>query len=96
MALLDLIKEKVKRTTVELLDEIKKEAAHKIRMEIAGIKRQMFREFTSLTILLASIIFLSIAAVYLFIEYFMLSKTLAFLIVGIILLLIGIIIRITK
>jgi len=96
MALLDFIRKKVKKGTAEILEEIRKEVSHKINLEIAYMQRRIVRELISITVLLASIIFLVISAAYFLIEYFMLSKTLAFLIVGIILLLVGIILRIIK
>jgi hypothetical protein len=96
MGILDLIGRRIRQNTLELLDDVKCEVNRKIILEINRIQRKIMVELSSLVILMLAIIFLAIAAIYFLIEYLSFSKTISFLTVGIVILLIGLITRITK
>lgn len=96
MGFLDYLRNQIRNGASELVKDVRQEISHKINLEISKIQQRIMRELSSLAILLIGIIFLSIAVVYFFIEYLLLTKTISFLIVGVILLFIGIIIRLIK
>jgi len=72
-------------------NDFKKEVSYRI----ASYKRKMVKDFIALFILLIALVFLAFASVFLLTEYLSLTKTLAFVIIGIILVLVGLIIKIT-
>ncbi len=94
--ILEIIRKKIKKNVLEILDEIKREMVHKMNVEMAIIKRRIVKEMISLTVLWTAVIFILISAVYFLTEYLVLTKTIAFLIIGVFLLIIGIIIRAIK
>ncbi len=96
MGILDSITKQLKDNATSLARSVRHELFHKINMEITRIQKRMMKQLTSLVIVLTAIVFLAVAAVNFFIEYLLLTKTLSFLIIGILLLLIGIIIKLTK
>jgi hypothetical protein len=72
-------------------NEFKKEISYKIK----AYKRKMVKDLIALFILLIALAFIAIALVFLLTEYLDLTKTLAFGIIGIILVLVGLIIKVT-
>ncbi len=96
MGILDFLEKQVKKGAYNLVRDVGNEITHKINVEASRIQRRMVKELSSLVILLTAVVFLAIAAIYFFIEYLSLNKTVSFLIVGIVLLFVGIIIRIIK
>ena len=66
---------------------------YKIKENILELQRRFILNVFSSLVILASLIFLSIAGVFLLVEYLALTKTLAFGIGGLILLLLGVIIK---
>jgi len=64
--------------------------------KINQCKRQMAREMFAAFIMLLAIALLSASSVFFLIEYIHLTKTLAFLIIGVIVLLIGILVKLTS
>ena len=68
----------------------------RINFEIRRTERRIMKNLAALFILLLSFAMLAFSAIFFLIEYIHLTNTLSFLAIGIILLLIGIIIRVTK
>lgn len=71
------------------------EISRRIAYEVRRAQRRLIKSMISFFFIALSLVLLAIGGVYLGIEYLAFSKTLAFLTVGVILLLIGIIIKIT-
>lgn len=78
------------------MGEIEKEFSRTILRRVYKIKRQIMKELIAIFIILISIGLLAISAIFFLIEYIHLNKTLSFLIIGIIVLIIGILIKITN
>ena len=93
MRILDYFKESIKLSFREFVKDLEKELMHSFSKKIYYFKKQIIKELMGIMILLISITFLGISIVFLLIEYLNLTKTLAFGIIGIILLIIGIIIK---
>jgi hypothetical protein len=93
MGLMDYVKEGITSGVREVGRRIESEVNHVLYKNYYRFKRRLFKDITSLFIMLIALIFISISIVYLLIEYLALSKTLAFGIIGIVLLLIGIVIK---
>ena len=100
MGIWDYIKESVSIGISEFTRVLEKELGKTIEIKINhlinNIKRQFMKELLSIFTIIISIGLLSISAVYFLIEYLSFTKTLSFLIIGIIVLLIGIIIKLIK
>ena len=96
MGILNFLAEQIMGSIKHMADEAKNEVYYRMRLELFKIKRQIALEFASLVIILTATVFLLIALAYFFVEYLFLTKTISFLIIGIIALFIGIIIRLIK
>jgi len=71
------------------------EMTRRIAFEIRKTQRRFIKFLISFFIMALALIFLAIGVVYMSVEYFAFTKTLAFLTIGIGLLFIGIIIKLT-
>jgi hypothetical protein len=96
MGILDYFKETLELGIKGFIKEIEKEFSRTILRKIYYIKKQLIRELIAVFIILISIGLLSIAAIFFLIEYAHLTKTLSFLIIGIILLIIGILMKLAN
>ena len=94
MGMLDFLKEMLFRTFQNSLKRIEKEFLQAILMRINEIKRKIIKEIVAVLIMLFGFVLLVISALFFLIEYIHLTKTISFLIIGIIVLFIGIIIKI--
>ncbi|GEM_PF-3836904 len=81
---------------IEDLENSEDRIIYKIKKNVIDLQRRFILNVFSSLILLASLIFISIALVFLLVEYFSLTKTLAFGIIGLILLFLGIIIKLRR
>ncbi len=79
-----------------IFKEVEREFARTILHRIEMYRRKVIRSIISAFIILISIIFLSISAIYFLIEYIHLTRTISFFIIGIILLIAGIVIKISR
>lgn len=96
MGFMDYIKESFSAGIKEFMKEIEKEFSRTILRRIDMYKRKIMKELIAIFIILISIILLAISAIFFLIEYLHLNKTLSFLIMGIIVLIIGIFIKLTN
>jgi len=96
MAILDFIKDSFSSAINEFMREIERQFSGMILKRIYHIKKQIMRELVAIFIMIISMGFLAISAVFFLIEYMHLNKTLSFLIIGIIVLIIGILIKLIK
>ena len=71
-----------------------KEMVYRARLELWKVERRIMKNITSLFILLISFTALALSAIFFLIEYLNFTKTLAFLAIGLVLLIIGIILKI--
>jgi len=71
------------------------EMTRRIAFEIRKTQRRFIKFLISFFIMALALIFLAVGVVYMSVEYFAFTKTLAFLTIGIVLLFIGIIIKLT-
>lgn len=94
MGILDTIKESLMMGIKDFIKNIEYEITRLMQLKFNYFKKQLFKEMTALILILTGLIFLSIALTFLFIEYFQLSKTISFTIIGIIILIIGILFKI--
>lgn len=93
MGFFDAIKESILFGIRDLIGSLEKEITESFIKKLYHIKRQIMRELIAIFIIILSIGLLSVSAVYFFTEYLHLTKTVSFLIIGIILLIIGILIK---
>ena len=96
MGLLSYLENKVRTGADSLVNGIRRDINLRINYEISRVRRRIVVEFISIMVLMLAVIFLALAAAYFLIEYFMLGKTIVFLIIGVIFLVIGIITRLIK
>ena len=76
--------------------ELGKVISHRIEKILVQIKRNLLKEVLFLFISIISICFLSLSGAFFLMEFVVLNKTLSFLIIGIILLIMGFFIRLIK
>ncbi len=97
MGIIDNIRESIEqglsRVFRDSVRSIEKEILRNILIKVNRIKRQMIKELIAIFIILISIALLAASATFFLIEYMHLNKTLSFLIIGIIVLIIGILIK---
>lgn len=93
---MDYFKELIIGGTKKFTKEIEKEILRSISIKIKKIKKRIFLDAASMLVLLISLIFIIIAFTFFFIEYFHLTRAISFLISGIVLILIGIILKLIK
>jgi len=96
MGIFDYLKESLAAGISEFFKEIEREFSRTIVKRIYQLKRQIMKELIAIFIILISIALLSVSAIFFLIEYIHLNKTLSFLIIGIIVLIIGILIKLIK
>ncbi|MEM0465517.1 MAG: hypothetical protein QXW97_02340 [Candidatus Pacearchaeota archaeon] len=78
------------------LRSIEKEITIRIIKKIRHFERYFIKSLIAVSVILTGIIFVSISATFLLIEYLKFTKTLSFAIIGFILILIGIIVKLIK
>lgn len=93
MALLDYIKDALGLNLRGVVKDLQEDISRSVSAKIDSIQRNIMRKFVSLFFILLAILFLAASTAFLFIEYFNLSKTISFLVLGIILMFIGLIVR---
>ena len=96
MSLSDYIKEIFGFSLKKISEDIQENITKTIDFQLRIIQRNITKHIISISIMILSLMFLAISVVFLFIEYFNLTKTISFLIVGIILLFAGLIVRLLK
>ena len=96
MSLSDYIKEIFGFSLKKISEDIQENITKTIDFHLRIIQRNITKHIISISIMILSLMFLAISVVFLFIEYFNLTKTISFLIVGIILLFAGLIVRLLK
>lgn len=96
MGILDALKEGLIVGMKEFLGGIEREFSKMLIKRIYRIKKQIMKELAAIFIIIISIGLLAISAIFFLIEYIHLNKTLSFLIIGIIVLVIGILIKLTN
>ena len=96
MGLVDYITDFLGMNFNKALHNIEREVLYKIESGAHRIVKKAVRTLMSAVIVLFAIMFLALSAVFLFIEYFGLTKTISFLIVGVIILFVALIIKITR
>lgn len=96
MGILNTLKESLALGISDFMKSIEKEFSRQLLKRIYKIKRQIMKELLAIFIILISLALLSASSVFFLIEYLHLTKTLSFLIIGIIILIIGLLIKITN
>jgi hypothetical protein len=93
MGIFDAVKNNILKN---LLKKSGNEIIYRARMEMHAFQKRLVGSLVAASFLMLSFLFLSLAAVYFFIEYMHLTKTLSFLIIAIIILIIGIFIKLLR
>jgi polyferredoxin len=96
MSIKNFIKEILRDAYGQMTHEAQKwpeRLIHKMNVELWKIERRFMKSLASLLILFLAIISFALTAIFFMREYLQLTFTLAFLIIGIILLIIGIILK---
>jgi len=99
MGFLNFLERIAKNAMSKFIEEIENsedKIIYKIKKSIIELQRKFILNLFSSLIILVSLIFIAISLVFLLIEYFLLTKTLAFGIIGLILLFLGIIIKLRR
>lgn len=96
MGLLDVLKENLLLGLRDFIGNLEREFSMPFIKRLYKIKQQIMKELMALFIIIIAIGLLSLSAVYFFIEYLHLTKTISFLIIGIIFLVIGILIKLSS
>lgn len=96
MSIISYLEKKLSNRFIEFIEKLEDDATKAIMYRINYVKKIILREIMTTIILIAAIIFLSISAIFFFIEFLGLNKTLSFLSIGVVFLLIGIIIKSMK
>jgi len=96
MGLLDYVKDLVGMNFSRTLRSIENEVMHRIDVATQRVVNRVVREMVSVFLILFAVAFLALACVFLLIEYFALTKTISFLIVGVIILFFALVIRMMK
>lgn len=92
----EYIQRKVRDTVSRAVSDLGHDVYRDLSYQVQLYKRKIVKDLVSIAILLVSIVFLALAVIFSMIEYLGLSKTLSFGIIGIVLLLIGIILKIRE
>ncbi len=93
---LERIAKNVMYKFIERIENSEDKILYKIKKSIIDLQRRFILNILGSLIILVSLIFISLSLVFLLIEYFLLTKALALGIVGLILLLLGIIIKLRR
>lgn len=96
MGILDAIKESLMQGIKDFIKNIEREFSQQLMKRIYTVKKQIMKELIAIFIILISLGLLAISSIFFLIEYIHLNKTLSFLIIGIIVLFIGILIKLTN
>ncbi len=96
MGMMEYLKEGFRKGFDQITSSVNREVRQRVNAEIKKVESKFTRTTLSLTILLLGLLFLAVSVCYLFIEYIGLSRTLSFLIVGALLLLISLLIKVIK
>ena len=96
MNIIDSITNKLTGSILRYFKNIEDELVGHLALRINNLKRKILIGIASLFILMIAFLFLSLSLIFLFIEYYHLSKTLSFAIMGLFYLFIVILIRIIK
>ena len=93
MSFIDHLKELTALPLRKTLHHLEENIGQALHLAVKRLSHYVVKELVSACILLAALIFFALAGTFFAIEYLALSKTIAFLITGIILLLIGLIVK---
>jgi hypothetical protein len=96
MKILNYISDEIRHLFKTLIKDIEKDFYRYLDRILYNYKKKILREIISTIIIFTSIIFILISLVFLFIEYFHLSKTISFGLIGLLLLLLSLIIKALK
>ncbi|MBS3075363.1 hypothetical protein J4429_02795 [Candidatus Pacearchaeota archaeon] len=96
MSVINYIKDILKQGFRDLVRDVGEDINEVVSRRLNRFKKQIFREFIGLSFILMAIGFLSIALIFFLVEYLGFDKTLSFLIIGVIILIIGILIKLIK
>lgn len=94
MEFIETIKDIAKKGVAGLFRGVEKEITKAIMVRLKRFEKYIIRQFIAIALVLISIAFLGISLTFLLIEYFNISRPIAFASIGIILLIIGIILKI--
>lgn len=90
----EFIKRKLRESIEGAVSDIKNEVYDNVSYRVRRYKRKIIKDFVSIILLLVAIIFLAVAVVYALIEYGGLTNTLAFGVLGIVILIVALILKI--
>ncbi len=96
MGIVDYFREALVMGFRDLLKNVEKDIDRFVIYKIESVKRKLFFDIINLFFIFLAIGALSLAGVFFFIEYLGFNKTLSFLIIGILFLIISIIIKIMR
>jgi hypothetical protein len=96
MGLFDYLRDLIGMSFSNTLKNIEDEAMYRINAVTQKVVHRIVREMISVLLILLAVTFLALASVFLFIEYFALTKTISFLIVGAVILFFALILKMIK
>ncbi len=96
MGILETIRESIFSVIKDFMKNIEAELSKTLMKSLNRVKKQIMKELIAIFMIIISMGLLAISSVFFFIEYLHLNKTLSFLILGIIILIIGILIKLTN
>ncbi len=96
MGISDYLKDFVEGKVRKAVRMVEGELMHGVVSGIKGFTRYVMRQFLATLIIIGSVGLLTLGAISFCIEYLALTRTLAFLIIGILLLLIGVVVKLQR
>ena len=99
MGLMDFFKDTARNVFRDIYNQapnLTEKLVYRIKLEVWKLEKKVMRDLTALFIFLLSFTAFILSAVFFLIEYMNFTKTLSFLIIGIILLVIGIILKLMR
>ncbi|MBR9704809.1 hypothetical protein GOV12_05330 [Candidatus Pacearchaeota archaeon] len=93
MEFIESLKDVAKKGFLGMFKGIEKEITRTVLKRMKRFEKYFIKQFTSITLILIAIVFLGISLAFLLIEFFEISKSIAFAAIGIIILLVGIILK---
>lgn len=93
---MDFLKEGLQKGVGRFTNEIAEDVKRKVSAEVRRVKGVFIRASLTVVLFAIGIIFITFALSYFFIDYIQLSRTISFLIVGVIALLVGVIVKLIK
>lgn len=96
MGIADYIKDFLESKVRKAIRMVEHEFLHDLVYGIKGFTRYVMRQFLATLLIAAALGALALALLAFFVEYLALTKTLAFLIIGILLLLIGLVLKLQR